>query len=260
MFIFNKRVIFETTMRVIALIAFFTLANTTMAARWFIYDCSVLPNDSSLGDNAWELMAGSEENLAIEEDSESILGGKVLHADTTHDVAAADFRMYHYPPDLSKMTFEARWKMVELVGNSQGWACYISFAEPKCKCSAIVLCEPDVIGFWAAAEGDPYHGNNYPVDMAGGYHILRVTKDGDRFKAYLDGEKKLLWEDRGISPDETAKPTITLGDGTGTSGADVYWDYIAYTAEGNFKPSEEPFPPKAVKSGGKLAITWAAIR
>ncbi len=228
---------------VIAFIMFFISASTTIAVKWIVYEANVPPDDTKLGDNVWEITEGSEENMKIE--------NGVLHADTTKD-NGAPFRMVRYPANLSKATIEARLKVVQVAGQT-GWAAYFGLHDPKTV--AYVLCEDTQLQVYAAGCGG-WQPCPQEVDMTE-YHVVRLTKDGDDFKVYFDGEKKPLWEGQGEAG-ETDKPTVTLGDGTGTAGADSYWDYVAYTTDGAFLPDVSVV--FAVESKGKLTTTWAAIK
>jgi len=243
MFFFNNRRKLGITIGTAAMIAFCMYASTTMAVKWIVYEADVLPNAPKLGDNVWEVMEGSEENMKIEDG--------VLHTNTTKD-NDAPFRMTQYPANLSKATIEARLKVVQVVGET-GWAAYFGFHAPKTV--AYVLCEDIQLQVYAAECGG-WRPCPQDVDMTE-YHVVRLTKDGEDFKVYLDNEKEPLWEGKGEAG-EVEKPTISLGDGTGTAGADSYWDYVAYT-------TDEAFPPDvpvvfAVEPEGKLTTTWAAIK
>jgi len=239
----NKRKKQEVTMRVAALIAFFVCSSTTIAMKWVVYEADVLPNDSKLGDNVWEVAEDSEENMKIEDG--------VLHANTTKD-NGAPFRMARYPANLSKATIEVKLKVVQVVGET-GWAAYFGLHDPKSV--AYVLCEDKQLQVYAAGCGG-WRPCPQDIDMTE-YHIVRLTKDGEDFKVYLDDEKKPLWEGKGEAG-EVEEPTVTLGDGTGTAGAESYWDYVAYTTDGAFPPDVPVV--FAVASGGKLTTTWAAIK
>jgi len=214
-----------------------------MAVNWIVYEADVLPNAPKLGDNVWEVTEGSEENMKIEDGA--------LHANTTKD-NGAPFGMKRYPANLSKATIEARLKVVQVVGET-GWAAYFGLHDPKSV--AYVLCEDKQLQVYAAGCAG-WRPCPQEVDMTE-YRIVRLTKEGEDFKVYLDNEKKPLWEGKGEAG-ETEKPTISLGDGTGTAGADSYWDYVAYTTDGAFPPDTPVV--FAVAAEGKLTTTWAAIK
>jgi len=244
MFIFNNIGKLVITMGVAALIAFFMCSSTTMAVKWVVYDADVLPDAPQLGDNVWEVAEGSEDNMKIE--------AGALHANTTGD-NGAPFSAKHYPAELSKATIEVRLKVVKVVGGPTGWAAYFGLHDPKSV--AYVLCEDIQLQFYATGCGG-WRPCPQDVDMTE-YHIVRLTKNGGDFKVYLDNEKEPLWEGEGEAG-EVEEPQVSFGDGTGTAGADSYWDYVAYTTEGAFTPDVPVV--LAVESGGKLATTWAAIK
>lgn len=244
MFTFNNRGKLGITMRAVVLIAFLICASTTMAVKWVVYEADVLPNDPKLGDNVWEVIEGSEENMKIEDGA--------LHANTTKD-NGAPFRMTRYPANLSKGTIEARVKVLQVVGEPTGWAAYFGLHDPKTV--AYALCEDKQLQVYAAGCAG-WQPCPQDVDMTE-YHIVRLTKDGEDFKVYLDDGEKPIWEGKGEAG-EVEKPTISLGDGTGTAGADSYWDYVAYTTDGAFPPDVPVM--FAVELEGKLTTTWAAIK
>jgi hypothetical protein len=231
---FNNIGKFGITIGVVTLIAFLICASTTMAQQpqWVIYNADALPEIGAIF---------SDVNI------EGTIEDGALHVNT---IEGAPFSLKRTMPDLSSATMEVRVKVVETGGNQTGWSAYFGIHDPESV--AYVLCEDVSLQVYASGCGGWQPCPN-EVDFSE-FHTVRLTKDGTDFKVYLDGE--LLWEGQGEAG-EVEEPVITLGDGTGTSDSNSYWDYIAFTL-GAFDPT---FPVgTAVEPVGKLATTWAEIK
>ena len=228
--------------RYICLISFVLVASmavlSAMAASWeLVYTADVVPHDESLKDEKWNPWdptgpQGEKEFAKIEPKGE-------LHI---NDNVVGKLLWYHRViKDGTCVTMEARVKALK---NTSTWNVFMGI---ESKADAIwVLMFPDQIKV-----GDQSH----KVDMTK-YHIVRLVKDDKKATMYLDGQEVM----KGNTEAKKKRSIIAFGSGTGGGEGESYWDYIAYTTSGAFSPQELSGPFAAVRSEGKLATSWAAIK
>ncbi len=236
------------TMAVAALIAFFTLTGTSLSARWEVfYEANVPPDDVSLGENVWTTI--SHQFYEIDPPG-------ILHIKTEEIPKGCAFSRDLV--GLSKVTIEAR---IKVVTSPKGDTATMGISG-----IASVLFFDDKIQLCSLVKQEP----TYDVDMTNGYHIVRlvidVVKDDIDAKIYLDNKAKPILEHQSVKP-EFGKPLgevrlhLSFGCRTGMELSESYWDYIAYTTEGTFSPSELHSPRREpVEPQGNLITTWGVIR
>ncbi|MCP4263444.1 MAG: hypothetical protein GY774_38940 [Planctomycetes bacterium] len=202
------------------LLVFFWIP-TPLAAdpAWeYIYEGDILPDDTSLGDNAWELV-GDNRFAEITDQSE-------LHID---DVGANHcFFLYNVAdPDLMQQaTIEARVKVLSQSGSANF--------------EVLVGMQDGSNSKWLDLFPDHILLNNttstYDVDMTE-YHILRMVRDTDDIHIYVDDEEVISEPHVGAGESWIG---FIFGAGCTACTSEQYWDYLVFTTEGAFSPGELP--------------------
>jgi len=202
------------------ILAVFFWIPTLLAAdpTWeYIYEGDILPDDASLGDNAWQLM-GDNKFAEITDQGE-------LHID---DVGINHcFFLYNIadPALMQQATIAARVKEL-----SQSGANF----------EVLVGMQDGSNSKWLDLFPEHILLNNanstYDVDMTE-YHILRMVRDTEDIHIYVDDEEVISEPHMGAG--ETWIGFI-FGAGATVSKSEQYWDYLVFTTEGGFSPEELP--------------------
>ncbi len=184
----------------------------------YIYEGDILPDDTSLGNNAWQLV-GDNRFAEITDQSE-------LHID---DVGANHcFFLYNVAdPDLMQQaTIEARVKVLSQSGSANF--------------EVLVGMQDGSNSKWLDLFPDHILLNNttstYDVDMTE-YHILRMVRDTDDIHIYVDDEEVI--SELHVGAGESWIGFI-FGAGCTSCTSEQYWDYLVFTTEGGFSPQELP--------------------
>lgn len=233
----------------VATVLIFLLAagmNFVFAAKWeLVYTADTLPDDKSLGKNAWECgkagqWEGKREFTQVNPPGE-------LHIKDPSD-AGSDYvwyaRWFEEQADAEHTTLEARVKSLQ---NTDGNAVCMSIDNQVGL--ARLFAFPDGVEIW---EG----GKKHSVDMKE-YRILRITREGQNVKAYVDGKEVLSGAPKSYNWDFSR---VVFGALSSTGIGEAYWDYIAYTTEGAFSPAELSEPLAVGKGERKLTSTWSIIK
>ena len=226
-------------------LCFLLCVSAAIAANWdLVYEANVLPNDKSLGGDAWT--AGGKINFAkIVEDE----GNKVVRI-TDPSPAGGDNCAFVRGPeivkDVSIGTLESR---VKSLSNSDGHGAMMGI-EDKVVNSAALFFYPDRVEVWG--------GDSFKVDMTK-YHVVRLTKKVKKVNVYVDGKHVIECNtmDREFGG---WSPRILFGAGSSAGQGDSFRDYVAYTLSGAYSPNELPGPFAAVESACKLTTTWGSIK
>ena len=202
------------------LVAFLVIP-TPLAAdpTWeYIYEGDILPDDTSLGDNAWQL-EGDNRFAEITDQGE-------LHID---DVGENHCFFLYNVADAALMqqaTIEARVKVLSQSG-SANFEVLVGMQDGSN--SKWLDLFPDHILLNSTS-------STYDVDMTE-YHILRMVRDTDDIHIYVD-EEEVISEPH-VGAGETWIGFI-FGAGCTACKSEQYWDYLVFTTEGGFSPEELP--------------------
>jgi hypothetical protein len=206
----------------------------------FIYQADILPDDTSLGDDAWEVK-GDTKFAEITDQNE-------LHID---DVGENHCFFLYNVQDAAVMqqaTIEARVRVLSQSGTADFEVLVGMQDGSKSKWLDLF---PDHTKLDSS-------NKSYDVDMTE-YHVLRMTRDGQEVTIYLD-DKKVI-EGPHVGAGESWKGYI-FGAGCTLCKSEQYWDYVVFTTEGAFSPGELPSYAStlSVTGKGELAIRWGKIK
>jgi len=198
----------------LVLLTVFFWTSTLLAAdpTWeYIYEGDILPDDTSLGDDAWQLM-GDNKFAEITDQGELHIG----------DIGENHcFFLYN----IQEATIEARVKVLSQSGTNF---------------EVLVGMQDGSNSKWLDLFPDHILLNNtnstYDVDMTE-YHILRMVRDTEDIHIYVDDEKVI--SEPHVGAGETWIGFI-FGAGATVSKSEQYWDYLVFTTEGGFSPEELP--------------------
>ncbi len=214
----------------------------------YIYEADILPDDTSLGDNAWQLM-GDNSFAEITDQGE-------LHID---DVGASHCFFLYNVADVALMqqaTIEARVKVLSQSG-SANYEVLVGMQDGSN--SKWLDLFPDHILLNSTS-------STYDVDMTE-YHILRMVRDTDDIRIYVDDEEVISEPHVGAGESWVG---FIFGAGCTACKSEQYWDYLVFTTEGGFSPDElpsyasmlsEPGPAYGPKpaDGSLYPNTWASL-
>ena len=203
------------------ILALFFWIPTLLAAdpTWeYIYEGDILPDDTSLGDNAWQLM-GDNKFAEITDQGE-------LHID---DVGANHCFFLYNVADAALMqqaTIEARVKVLSQSGSANF--------------EVLVGMQDGSNSKWLDLFPDHILLNDtsstYDVDMTE-YHILRMVRDTADIHIYVDDEEVISEPHVGAGESWIG---FIFGAGCTACTSEQYWDYLVFTTEGGFSPEELP--------------------
>jgi len=202
------------------LLVFFWISTPLVAdPTWeYIYEGDILPDDTSLGDNAWQL-EGDNRFAETTDQSE-------LHID---DVGANHcFFLYNIadPALMQQATIEARVKVLSQSG-SANFEVLVGMQDGSN--SKWLDLFPDHILLNATS-------STYDVDMTE-YHILRMVRDTDDIHIYVDDVEVISEPHVGAGESWIG---FIFGAGCTLCTSEQYWDYLVFTTEGGFSPEELP--------------------
>jgi len=219
-----KEIIGKTTL---VLLTVFFWTSTLLAAdpTWeYIYKGDILPDDTSLGDDTWQLM-GDNKFAEITDQGE-------LHIDDI--VENHCFFLYNIPDAalMQQATIEARVKVLSQSGTNF---------------EVLVGMQDGSNSKWLDLFPDHILLNNtnstYDIDMTE-YHILRMVRDTEDIHIYVDDEEVISEPHVGAGESWIG---FIFGAGATVSTSEQYWDYLVFTTEGGFSPEE--LPSYASRSG-----------
>ncbi len=203
------------------ILAVFFWIPTLLAAdpTWeYIYEGDILPDDTLLGDNAWQLM-GDNKFAEITDQGE-------LHID---DVGENHCFFLYNVADAALMqqaTIEARVKVLSQSGAANF--------------EVLVGMQDGSNSKWLDLFPDHILLNNtnstYDVDMTE-YHILRMVRDTADIHIYVDDEEVISEPHVGAGESWIG---FIFGAGCTACTSEQYWDYLVFTTEGGFSPEELP--------------------
>jgi hypothetical protein len=203
------------------ILAVFFWIPTLLAAdpTWeYIYEGDILPDDTALGDNAWQLM-GDNKFAEITDQGE-------LHID---DVGENHCFFLYNVVDAALMqqaTIEARVKVLSQSG-SANFEVLVGMQDGSN--SKWLDLFPDHILLNATS-------STYDVDMTE-YHILRMVRDTDDIHIYVDDIEVISEPHVGAGESWIG---FIFGAGCTLCTSEQYWDYLVFTTEGGFSPEELP--------------------
>jgi len=203
------------------ILALFFWIPTPLAADpiWeYIYEGDILPDDTSLGDNAWQL-EGDNRFAEITDQGE-------LHID---DVGANHCFFLYNVADAALMqqaTIEARVKVLSQSG-SANFEVLVGIQDGSN--SKWLDLFPDHILLNATS-------STYDVDMTE-YHILRMVRDTEDIHIYVDDVEVISEPHVGAGESWIG---FIFGAGCTACTSEQYWDYLVFTTEGAFSPEELP--------------------
>jgi hypothetical protein len=184
----------------------------------YIYGGDILPDDASLGTNAWQLMG---DNISAE-----ITDQGELHID---DVGVNHCFFLYNITDAALMqqaTIEARVKVLSKSGSANF--------------EVLVGMQDGSNSKWLDLFPDHILLNNtdstYDVDMTE-YRILRMVRDAADIRIYVDDEEVISESHVGAGESWIG---FIFGAGCTSCTSEQYWDYLVFTTEGGFSPEELP--------------------
>jgi len=184
----------------------------------YIYEGDILPDDASLGNDAWQLMG---DNLFAEITDQ----GELHIGDIGVDHC---FFLYNItdPALMQEATIEAR---VKVLSQSGAASFEVFFGMQDGSNSKWLDLFPDHI----LLDNSNYR---YDVDMTE-YHVLRMARNAGDIHIYVDDEQVL--SESHVGAGETWIGFI-FGAGCTLCRSEQYWDYLVFTTEGGFSPDELP--------------------
>jgi len=231
------------------ILAVFFWIPTLLAAdpTWeYIYEGDILPDDTSLGDDAWQLM-GDNKFAEITDQGE-------LHIDDVGENHC--FFLYNIADAalMQQATIEARVKVLSQSGSANF--------------EVLVGMQDGSNSKWLDLFPDHILLNNtsstYDVDMTE-YHILRMVRDTAEIHIYVDDEEVISEPYVGAGESWIG---FIFGAGCTACTSEQYWDYLVFTTEGGFSPEELPsymlgkpdsaYGPEPA-DGAMLEATWANL-
>ncbi|MEA3227257.1 MAG: hypothetical protein U9Q07_15010, partial [Planctomycetota bacterium] len=234
----------------IALVLGVLLASAAQGAdpTWeYIYEGDILPDDTSLGGNAWQLMGDNRFADITDQGELHIDDVGADHCFFLYDVADVDL--------MQQATIEVRVKVLSQSGSADF--------------EVLVGMQDGSNSKWLDLFPDHILLNNttstYDVDMTE-YHILRMVRDTDDIRIYVDDEEVISEPHVGAGESWIG---FIFGAGCTACTSEQYWDYLVFTTEGAFSPEELPsyasmlgtgsaYGPKPA-DGSLYPNTWANL-
>ena len=220
-------------------------AGLCIAASWeLVYTADVLPDDKSLGKEAWE--RGKDGQWPGKPEFGKIEPAGELHINDPSNAGDNYLwyaRWFDKKEDAEHTTIEAR---VKSLNNTDGHAVCMSIDNQGALARLFMF--PDHLEIWEA-------GQKHNVDMTS-YHIVRLTRKGKEVKAYLDDKEVLKGAPKDYVWDYSR---VVFGALSSAGIGEAYWDYIAYTTQGAFSP-DELRSGLAVEFVGKLTTSWVKVK
>ena len=213
-----KEIVRITSLILLALF-FWTSPLFAAAPVWeYIYEGDILPDDPSLGDNAWQLMGDNQFAEITDRGELHINDIGQNHCFFLYNISDTDL--------MQQATIEARVKVLSQSGSANF--------------EVLVGMQDGSNSKWLDLFPDHILLNNtqstHDVDMTE-YHILRMVRDGEDIRIYVDDEEVINEPHVGAGESWIG---FIFGAGCTLCKSEQYWDYLVFTTEGGFSPEELP--------------------
>jgi len=242
------REVIRTTSLILAVLLCVPALRAADPAWEYVYEGDTLPDDTSLGVDAWQLM-GDNSFAEVTDQSE-------LHID---DIGQNHcFFLYNVADSalMQQATIEARVKVLSQSGSADF--------------EVLVGMQDGSNSQWLDLFPDHILLNNtsstHDVDMTE-YHILRMARDTEEIRIYVDDVEVISEPHVGAGESWIG---FIFGAGCTACTSEQYWDYLAFTTQGGFSPDELPsyatirgtpdlaYGPKPA-DGSLFPYTWANL-
>jgi hypothetical protein len=202
------------------LAVFFCMPTLVVAdPAWeYVYEGDILPDDTSLGDKAWQLMGDNQFAEITNRGELHINDVGQNHCFFLYNVADAGL--------MQQATIEARVKVLSQSG-SANFEVLVGMQDGSN--SKWLDLFPDHILLDSS-------NRTYDVDMTE-YHILRMVRDSANIRIYVDDDEVI--SEQHVGAGETWIGFI-FGAGCTACKSEQYWDYVVFTTQGGFSPDELP--------------------
>jgi len=203
------------------ILAVFFWIPTPLAAdpTWeYIYEGDILPDDTLLGDKAWQLRGDNKFAEITDQGELHINDVGENHCFFLYNIADAAL--------MQQTTIEARVKVLSQSG-SANFEVLVGMQDGSN--SKWLDLFPDHILLNATS-------STYDVDMTE-YHILRMVRDTDDIRIYVDDVEVISEPHVGAGESWIG---FIFGAGCTLCKSEQYWDYLVFTTEGGFSPEELP--------------------
>jgi len=211
------REVMRTTSLILAALLWIPTLCAADTAWEYVYEGDTLPDDTSLGADAWQLMG---DNILAE-----VTDQRELHI---NDVGTNHCFFLYNVADTALMeqaTIEARVKVL----SQSGVSFEVLFGMQDGSNSKWLDLFPDHIMLHTT-------GSTYDIDMTE-YHILRMVRDAGDIRIYVDDLE--VMNEPYVGAGESWIGFI-FGAGCTSCTSEQYWDYVAFTTQGAFSPEELP--------------------
>jgi hypothetical protein len=212
------REVIRTTSLILAVLLWVPTLHAADPAWEYVYEGDTLPDDTSLGADAWQLM-GDNSFAEVTDQSE-------LHID---DIGQNHcFFLYNVADSalMQQATIEARVKVLSQSGSADF--------------EVLVGMQDGSNSQWLDLFPDHILLNNtgttYDVDMTE-YHVLRMVRDTEDIRIYVDDVEVISEPYVGAGESWIG---FIFGAGCTACTSEQYWDYLAFTTQGGFSPDELP--------------------
>lgn len=218
------------TLHIIFTLILLSIALGSSAWSWdYMYDGSMVPNDSRLGTNKWLTCSDYDPSVASSD-------GDLLHITNTSTSVAAVYLRYAGPAN-TPLTMEARVRV------TSGWIAL--YAETP-SFATVVGMSPDQVSILASS-----HNPSATRPVSSEFHTIRIATD-EQAQTYV-------WVDGVFVVHDTAnlryQGNISF---FGSCPSDSYWDYVAYSNA--FIPLAIPEPSSLLALlagvGGIGSVAW----
>ncbi|MBN2317298.1 MAG: hypothetical protein JXM79_25470, partial [Sedimentisphaerales bacterium] len=211
--------IVRTTLFILLVIFFCTSPLSAAAPVWeYIYEGDILPDDPSLGGDAWQLVGDNQFAEVTDRGELHINDIGQNHCFFLYNISDADL--------MQQATIEARVKVLSQSGSANF--------------EVLVGMQDGSNSKWLDLFPDHILLNNtestYDVDMTE-YHILRMVRNGDDIRIYVDDEEVINEPHVGAGESWVG---FIFGAGCTLCRSEQYWDYLVFTTEGGYSPDELP--------------------
>ena len=184
----------------------------------YIYEGDTLPDDISLGDDAWQLMGDNQFAEVTDQGELRINDVGQNHCFFLYNIEDAAL--------MEEATIEARVKVLSQSGSANF---EVLFGMQDGSNSKWLDLFPDHILLDSSTV-------TYDVDMTE-YHILRMVRNGAQIRIYVDDEEVISEAHVGAGEGWIG---FIFGAGCTSCTSEQFWDYLAFTTEGGFSPQELP--------------------
>ena len=198
---------------------FWTSTLTAQDLIWeYVYEGDTLPDDASLGDDAWELVGDNQFAEVTDEGELRINDIGQNHCFFLYNVEDAAV--------MEEATIEARVKVLSKSGSANF--------------EVLVGMQDGSNSKWLDLFPDRVLLNNttseHSVDMTE-YHVLRMVRNGELIRIYVDDVEVINESHTGAGESWIG---FIFGAGCTSCRSEQFWDYLVFTMEGGFSPEELP--------------------